>query len=103
MANPDHPEVAKNGAKAIALWRRSHPGERMDLTRANLSGAELTSANLSMARLIVVNFPGADLSGAALTFANFSGADLIGAIFTGARLGRTVFGDCDLSQCLGLE
>jgi Pentapeptide repeats (8 copies) len=54
---------------------------RGDLSDAQLAGAQLTGANLSGAWL-----GGADLSGAGLTGANLSGAWLTGANLSGARL-----------------
>jgi hypothetical protein len=50
-----------------------------DLSRANLSGADLYGADLSRADLSRANLSGADLYGADLSRANLSGADLSGA------------------------
>ncbi len=143
MADPAHLEIAKKGAKAIALWRLSHHGEGMDLFEADLSGAilieadligailmvadlsgaNLSGANLSRANLFSANLTRADLKGAEFFRADFMGADLTGADLSGARLMganltlanltgadltrakcfATVFGNCDLSRCQGLE
>ena len=56
---------------------------RADLSRADLSGANLSGANLSRANLF-----GANLSGANLSRANLFGADLSGADLFGANLSR---------------
>ena len=84
-----------------------------DLTEANLAGAELREANLSLADLSGARLTDARLTGAQLEVANLAGADLRRAslirtklpatIMTGAVLEMSVFGDCDLSQALGLE
>ena len=46
---------------------------------------------------------GAILRGARLRGANFYGAELTGTDFKGAQLGRTIFGNVDLSGAKGLE
>jgi hypothetical protein len=63
-----------------------------DLSRANLSGADLSGANLSRANLSRANLYGANLSGADLSRANLSGADL-----NGAKLSRANLSGADLS------
>jgi len=79
-----------------------------DLRRTNLSGANLSGANLSEADLSGANLRVADLSKADLSGANLIGADLMranltGAILTRARCHGTTLGDCDLSECRGVE
>ena len=60
-----------------ALWLNGDPtGQRADLYKANLFGANLSGANLY----------GVDLSGADLSEANLSGADLSEANLSGAYL-----------------
>jgi uncharacterized protein YjbI with pentapeptide repeats len=64
---------------------------RIDLSGANLIGADLNEANmrgadLSGANMRGANLSGADLSGADLSGANMRGADLIGANLSGANL-----------------
>lgn len=76
---------------------------RCDLSRADLSGADLrevtmVGANLTSARLI-----SADLSGVSLVFANFTVSDLFGANLrrtnlSGARLRNANLTDADLSR-----
>lgn len=83
-----------------------------NLINANLDGANLSGANLTGARLINARL-GANLSGsnlrgsflhdASLIGADLSGADLEGANFFDVRMGRTSFGDNDLSQVMGLD
>ncbi|MGA5425146.1 pentapeptide repeat-containing protein [Streptomyces lavendulocolor] len=67
---------------------------RADLTSANLTGADLTNANLTGAVLkntsaIGANLMSADLSGADLTGANLTGADLRNTNLTNANLRNT--------------
>ena len=54
-------------------------GERLDLIRADLRGANLIRADLRGANLRGADLDGADLTGADLTGANLTGADLTGA------------------------
>jgi hypothetical protein len=79
-----------------------------DLTRVNLEGVDLSSANLSRANLTYANMRGADLreanltgadlrwaalEGAHLPYANLTDADLSGASLSGARLSRATWTD----------
>jgi uncharacterized protein YjbI with pentapeptide repeats len=71
-------EILANHAK----WLADHAtGSRANLTRADLTGANLHEANLTRANLI-----GAYLHEAALTRANLSGADLTRANLTDATI-----------------
>ena len=56
----------------------------IDLSGANLSGANLGAAHLRGVNLFYAHLRGADLSGADLSGANLSGADLSGANLNGA-------------------
>src|SRR5207253_8205893 len=61
---------------------------------ANLSGADMRSADLS----------GANLRGANLTEADLSGADLSGVNLTGATMSLTILSGCrNLHKAVGLE
>ena len=96
MANPEHVEVVRQGAAAIAEWRQQNPGvslnlaaahlARADLARADVSAAELFLADLRGANLSGANLRDADLSAANLTAVNLTGADLRGAYLVGASL-----------------
>ena len=98
MADPEHVEVVKRGAAAIAEWLREDPEEVLDLSGADLRGADLSKANLRVADLSGANLSGANLSVANLHVAGLSeaslrGADLRGANLRGARLsGANLFG-----------
>lgn len=74
-----------------------------DLTLANLIGAELIGANLGAAILIGAKLIGANLSAANLDGADLRWAFLDGADYSRANVGRTIFGDVDLSNVKGLE
>jgi hypothetical protein len=74
-----------------------------DLTEANLSWADLTGACLSHARLIATNLEVANLTGVDLRRASLVRTRLERTLLAGAAVDLTLFGDCDLSQVLGLE
>jgi len=104
MANPEHVEIVKQGAEAIAEWRRYCPAERLDFSRANLCRFELSEFNLSEADLWMADLSGADLSGADLSGADLSGADLSGADLKKANLVTTNLCEANLSSdCLELQ
>jgi uncharacterized protein YjbI with pentapeptide repeats len=68
-----------------------------DLSGADLSSTDLINANLSGADLINADLSGADLSGADLSGADLSGADLINANLSGANLSGANFRFANLS------
>jgi uncharacterized protein YjbI with pentapeptide repeats len=70
------------------IGRRSAGGGRLDLSKANIAGANLPNANLTGAILIDADLTGAYLIDANLTDANLSGANLTSAYLTGADLTR---------------
>jgi uncharacterized protein YjbI with pentapeptide repeats len=123
MANPDHVEVVRQGAAAIAEWRRENPSVRLDLSEADLRGAVLREANLADADLAWANLTQADLAeadlsdadlfeaklitadltaanifAAKLIMADLTGADVTGANLTGAHLPLAVLSDATLAK-----
>ena len=84
-----------------------------DLTEANLAGADLRETNLTLADLSRACLSDARLTATLLDVTNLTGADLRRAALVRAGLDTTLlgeavlemtlFGDCDLSQALGLE
>lgn len=62
MANPEHVELARQGAAAIADWNAKNPDADLDLSNAKLSKANLTEAQLIGADLTEADLIGADLS-----------------------------------------
>ena len=123
MADPEHVEVVKRGAAALAEWREKNPSVGLDLTAADFSGVDLSRANLFGANLLwanlsrvnlsgagliganlsLANLSGANLSGADLFVANLSGANLSGGNLSDARVVASAFARCDLSAVAGLE
>jgi uncharacterized protein YjbI with pentapeptide repeats len=103
MANPEHVEVVKQGAEAIAKWRAETPDVTLDLGEADLSRADLSRADLSGADLHGADLHGADLHGARLHGADLGGADLHEAILheanlSGADLGGAYLDEADLDE-----
>jgi uncharacterized protein YjbI with pentapeptide repeats len=72
MANPDHVELVKQGAEAIARWREANRGEWLDLRGADLAGVKI----LPMHMLGKIKLGYADLQGANLREADLHGIDL---------------------------
>ena len=68
---------------------------KADLTYANLSGANLDTAYMPAAKLISANLTGAKLNGACLDGAYFNEADL-----TGANLSGATYKDADFSGAI---
>lgn len=85
-----------------AVLRNSFLGE-VDFRAALLRGADLNGADLSGARLIDTDLGGADLRKSDLTDATIISANLRKAKLGGARIGYTVFANCDLSETSGLD
>jgi hypothetical protein len=96
MANAEHVELARKGARAIAEWRRANPGVRLDLSGANLAGADLSGANLAGTDLSNADLSGANLSGSILGWANLISTDLSGADLSGAMLHMANLAGADL-------
>ncbi len=110
MANPEHVEVVKQGAAAIAAWRRDYLGLRLDLReaelqeaylhQADLHRANLEKANLERANLSGANLSGANLEGTILQWSNLEGADLQGTILSGAILHRSNLFGANLERAI---
>ncbi|MBI2865969.1 MAG: toll/interleukin-1 receptor domain-containing protein [Chloroflexi bacterium] len=103
MANEEHVRLVRQGAEALSRWRKQHPGEVLDLSRADLSRGDLSRADLSGGQLVEAGFirarvTRADFSGANLTGADFFGADLRGADLSGTDLTRSNLSTADLSR-----
>jgi len=98
MANPEHVEIVRQGADAIAEWRRQNPGVMLDLSGADLSRADLSGFDLMGADLTRADLSRTDLRGATLRT-----AELAKAHFAEATFGSTRLLNCDLSQVIGLS
>lgn len=103
--NSPHREAALDltvDSAAVALvlgriTRLSRPTSPVDLSGANLFGAELSRANLWGANLAGASLSGANLAGAYLGRANLSGANLIRARLRHANLVRARLPRADLT------
>ncbi len=111
MANEQHVALLKSGVSVWNKSREANPGDRVDLSGADLRGAKLLLANLRNADLQLANLSGAqlfmadlrgadlsqgDLSNAELSMANLSEANLMMAVMRGAKLRLTKFRNADL-------
>jgi uncharacterized protein YjbI with pentapeptide repeats len=121
MADPEHLQQLKQGAKAWNAWRRRHRGLRPDLSgdpvsdfehqigmladavanevmpgRAPVEGGGLAGLDLVSADLHACDLHGANLSRANLMLANLRGADLRAANLSGAILTSAQLAGCDL-------
>ena len=102
MANKDHLEILNKGVDDWNKWRKSNPDiipdlREADLSRKNLSRADLRNANLSRADLSEVVLSGAYLRRAYLSGANLSEAELSGSNLTRAGLRIADLNRADLS------
>jgi len=120
MANEEHLKIFKQGVEQWNKWRLENAirpdlggadlsdadlfsanltGADLsdaDLRRASLSGANLSDAELSSARLGLANLTGANLSGANLSDAELNGASLSGADLSGASMRNADLGGAEL-------
>src|SRR6266516_3112117 len=78
MANQEHLDMLKLGVEVWNKWREEHPFIQPDLSRANLSEADLNWTILSKANLSGVDLRGKDLWVTNLLGANLSRANLSG-------------------------
>jgi len=88
MANPEHVELIKQGAKVWNNWRNHNRDAMIDLRGSELYLLQMSGADLS----------GVTFRRAKLATSDFSHADLRGADFAGAYLGGSVFAYSDLSS-----
>ncbi|MFZ9738187.1 MAG: pentapeptide repeat-containing protein [Prochlorotrichaceae cyanobacterium] len=96
MANPLHLAQLQQGVAAWNVWRVEHPQcrpdlrgaylQNKDLSRINLSDADLRFAFLFKTNFRSANLRGAVLIGADLIQAQLQGADLRDAVLTGTYL-----------------
>jgi uncharacterized protein YjbI with pentapeptide repeats len=93
MPNEEQLNILRQGVSIWNAWRLEHPKEWIDLTGADLRGANLTQADLSGTYLTQ-----ADLSGAYLKWAQLSWADLSGAHLRQANLSEAYLKGAHLIQ-----
>ena len=89
------PKILASHAKWLA---DKATGDRADLSGANLSSATLSWADLSRANLSSATLSGANLSRANLSSATLSGADLSWANLSGANLSSATLSRANLSS-----
>lgn len=99
MADPKLVELLRQGSSVWNEWRKQQPiNVQTDLSRANLTDANLIDADLSRVNLSRANLIDANLSGANLSRANLIDANLIDANLTDANLIDANLIDADLSR-----
>ena len=103
MANTEHLNILKCGARFWNKWRHDNGIHRPDLSGTDLSGTNLVEINFMGVNLIgsnlsLVTLIGADLSGADLSGADLSRAILRGSILRGATLHEANFIETDLIE-----
>lgn len=105
MANQEHLEILKQGVAAWNEWKIQADIQKIkpDLTKADLSGANLKEVNFRFTRLCSANLSGANLERALfftsnLNGANFSHANLKGSQIVSSDLYWTNLSNANLSE-----
>ncbi|ABW33438.1 pentapeptide repeat-containing protein [Acaryochloris marina] len=98
MANQDQVDLIRQGTSLWNKWRWENPNEPIDLSGANLKGADLVRANLEDA-----NLSGTDLRKASLIVANLNRSILCRADLRGANLGGAKLEEANLSEAFYSE
>lgn len=108
MASSKVLEAVKAGKQTLAKFRAANPNVLLDLTEADLKGADLRGMNLRRALLVGAKLARADLTGAnlseadltraSLKFANLSRADLRRANLFKALLGESNATEADFTR-----
>jgi hypothetical protein len=93
MADAEHLTQLQKGVDAWNAWRHENHDVYPDLSKANLSEADLSAANLRRAYLRKAILSGANLRAAVLRAANLNGAQLLGADLRGADLSAANLSD----------
>lgn len=89
-------DASRKGFLFLFLWESGLIGT-INLSEADLSGADISGANLTEAKLIRTNFSRANLNGVTLTKATLIRANLRDATLIGATLWGADLRDSDLS------
>ena len=103
LLHTDAPRATFAGAKLGGIDVGGSNLARAEFDSSDARGAILNLANLRRAIIRHSNFSGAIFEGADLTLATIKSTQFVRADFTGVRLQESVFSDCDLSQCVGLD
>lgn len=109
MANPEHVEIVKQGAAAIAEFRRLHHRDRLDLIGASLAGCDLSGSDLKRAHFKEATLEEANLTNSVIDDTSFRNANLSNAklcrsfltksAFNGAILDGADISQTELMQC----
>ncbi len=96
VTDSDGVSLMRSGAAAISHWRAMNPSSRILAAGGEFNGLDLSGANLAGADLRRCHFAKCDLrqanfTGAVLTDARFAYCDLSGTTFSTAELRRTAF------------
>lgn len=98
MANPEHVRLVREQGEAAIAWFEEHPEtERLNLSAADLRGADLLQVNLAYADLTEANLSHAYLSGANFDSANLTKANLSLAVLEYANLEYANLNGADLT------
>jgi Pentapeptide repeats (8 copies) len=101
MANDEHVAIFKKGVDGWNAWRRANPDIRPDLSKADLSGANLgAELRIGAGGTLILSNRRVDLSGADLSGVRFFAGNLRGADLSGALLIRAVVDMANLSGAL---
>ena len=92
MANEEHLALLGQAEEAWNQWRAEHRQILIDLTKADLTQANLYNVNLAKADLTQAQLDEADLTGA-----NLTGVDLTEANLSGAVLAKTFVDEANLT------
>jgi uncharacterized protein YjbI with pentapeptide repeats len=103
MGDQEQLDLLRQGVAVWNSWRMANTSVAIDLSRANLGGADLREANLSGVDLRQADLRGgylrqANLSGAVLRHANLSGAYLRQANLSGAVLRHANLTEANLTE-----
>ena len=96
ILNAEHMAIVNRGANALDEWRAEVPGDRLDLSGADLRGRNFAGWNLARALLDGADLSGADLTGTELSEASLRRANLRGACLERAMLYRATLAGSDV-------
>jgi uncharacterized protein YjbI with pentapeptide repeats len=100
MADKSQLDTLKQGVKAWNEWRMQNHSIKVDLSEAELSGANLTISDFYWAKLSGANLTKANLRDAELLAANFSGANCTDTDLTGAALASADLTEVNFSRAI---